>query len=290
MPIPADYLAWSTAVNVNVGPPAGSSEWASVAFPVLPAMTGLGEWPVLAINMSIKNVINGTGNPDPFSNFIWEPEVTLSDSTVVDQPNVFDQAFAAEMGNNRSNYPTLPPPYYTNWHKGRYDYIDNLGIGASIVLWFALNPECVFRGVATAIVLRDLVGNPTKPSYQNIGVAMYPSPGTLPLRVTLSPDPAPAEGLSFYATDSNTSGNAATVTAANAAGWGDLYYARGTGAEAPRGSLMSLYIPPASPSLTTTYTGVPTISHSESAWVFKSGWGVTVPLVAIPARLATIVG
>ena len=288
MPVPADYLAWSAAVNVHVGPAAADFpfEYATGPFPDLPPAADLGPRPVLAFNLAIRNTISA--NPLDRRDFAFTPLITLGDDTVLSD----DEGFTStEYWNDLSGFPLEPPPYFATWHKLAY-YRADLHLGATIAVRFRLQADCVFHGVMSAVVLRDLqeLPSPADGGLRLAASVVLPTePG--PLEVTLESDPAPAEALLFYVCDMTTASSAPTVTAANAAGWGDLFYARGATTEDHHASLVGLYIPPSSPALTDTVTGFTSFSGAQHAvaWQYNSSVPPT-PTAPIPAKLATIVG
>jgi hypothetical protein len=286
MSVPADYLAYSAAVNVNVGPATADFpfEYATVSFPDLAPMSDLGPRPVLAFNLAIRNTLSAY-LPDS-RNFAFNTIITLGDSSTVTDDEGFD---STEYWNDLS--PLDSPPFFVTWHKDVY-YRADLHTGATLAIRFRLQADCVYHGVMSAVVLRDLQELPS-PEFGGIRLAtaaVFPTEAG-PLEVTLDSDPAPAEALLFYACDMTTVGAAPTVTAANASGWGDLYYARGTTTEDHHAGLIGLYIPPSSPALTDTVTGVSSFTGAQHAvaWQYNSSEAPPV-LVSIPARLATIVG
>jgi len=159
------------------------------------------------------------------------------------------------------------------------------------------------EGVITVALLRDFSGLDDRNFFYLGGQSrqIYPPPRYPPTTPDPSPlvasaiiDPAPLGILGLYASDSWSTTNPPVVTAENTPGWEDITTAAAVGLRAA----IAVYTPqaavPGGSGLVTPSPTVTGVTGSQAAETFQvneyAGNAIVVPLVSIPAKLATIVG
>lgn len=284
MPTISDYVAWTASGTYSVA--AGTGADVTVSFSSVPPISDLGSLPVLVMCASSRTTrtVDG-GNP-----FNWQ--VSLAPTVTVGGVNLDPVSGLATL---EDMYESVPSPvvfpelgstflqYSTRYYRA------DLHTGATITMRMHRSGHTDYQaqGVIAAAVLRDLQTLPSPDS----GSAIYLGGNSVrlaepqPLTFHIAPDPSPSEALLTAACDTTTTAST-SLTVTTVAGWYDAFSAT----DGPRIALIGLYIPTTPAQLNPVVSGPASGAAATDANAWQFSVGAAPPLVAIPSRLATIVG